>query len=69
MSFYITTGHFYRALYTPLSQNIQVQITGSNTSSFLGKQEIVADVGENSMARGTRGMYGLAQAKLFCDRI
>lgn len=24
MSFYITTEHFYHALYTPLSQNIQV---------------------------------------------
>ena len=34
MSFYVTTGYFYHALYSPLSQNIQVQITRSNTSSF-----------------------------------
>ena len=53
----VTTGYFYRALYTPVSQNIQIYITGSNMSSFLGRQEIVDDVEQNKMARGTRKMY------------
>ena len=54
----VTTGYFYHALQTLVSQNIQIQITGSNMSSFLDRQEMVADVGQNKMARGAGKMSG-----------